>query len=251
MYIINYQDNKQAIKMNYSSCRKQIENELLNSPQRRYFSPVYLAQYRVTLPLIIRYVYGKLIDLGCGDMPFRDLIKKKVDIYDSLDNFPSSPDVTYQSDIQNMSVIKDETYDCAICLEVLEHIPDVNRALSEINRIIKRGGIIIISVPHLSRLHDQPNDYYRFTKYGIEHLLRANGFEVIELHHKGGIFTFLGHQISTLILCSVWKIPIIKNIVFIINKYLLSILCFSLDNLLDRSGIFAQGYSIVIRKRYE
>ena len=237
------------IKAWLRSNRQKLERDLAQSRRRRYFSPAYYSQYDITLPLILQHAQGRLIDLGCGDMPFRKLIEPRVTAYDSLDYFPRSKSITYVADIQAMSTIEDNTYDTAICLEVLEHVPDPFRAGREIHRIVRPGGILILSVPHLNRLHEEPHDYYRFTHYGLRTLLEKSGFTVTALKKRGGLFSFLGHQIATLALTSVWQIPLLRDLIWFLNSWLVTRLFYRLDQILDPTGIYAIGYSAVACKR--
>jgi SAM-dependent methyltransferase len=230
------------------SSRRRLESELPGYPQRRFFSPVAYGQYLVTLALVCKYARGQLIDLGCGDMPFKAWISTQVSTYDSLDFFPRSPDVTYEADIQNMHMISNDQYDSALCIEVLEHVPDPFLAVREIQRILKPGGLLILSVPHLSRLHDEPHDYYRYTRYGVAHLLEQAGLELVELQKRGGLFTFIGHQVSTVVIGLTWGVPVLKDIAWFINSWLVTRLCYRLDAGLDPAGLFAQGYTAVARK---
>lgn len=225
--------------------RHSIERELYTSPRRRFFSPAYYSQYEVTVPLIRRFVRGRLIDLGCGSMPYRALIADRVSAYDGLDFFHDSPEVTYRGDIQDMSMIESESYDSAICLEVLEHVLDPFRAAREIYRILKRDGVLILSVPHLSRLHSEPHDYYRFTRYGLRYLLENAGFTIQSLEKRGGLFSFLGHQLATLLLGIVWTIPVLKSVIWFMNSWLITRACYKIDQILDTSGIYAMGYTVV------
>lgn len=228
--------------------REKIEQDLSRSPEWWDFSPGFLAQYRVLLPLIERYVMGETIDLGCGTMPFSNHLASRASTYHTLDLRPHSKDVTYVGDIQHMPMIPDESYDCALSLEVLEHVQDPRQALREIHRILRPNGILIVSVPHLSRLHEEPHDYFRFTSYGLRHVLETTGFEVVEIHRKGGLVSFLGHQVSTLLLSAVWAIAVLRKPFWFLNKWLVTRLCYRVDSLSDRSGIFALGYVAVARK---
>lgn len=227
--------------------RHRLERDLLNSTKRWFFSPAAYSQYRVTLPLVQRFARGRLIDLGCGDVPFRPFIIDQLDTYESLDLYPRTAQVTYVGDVQTLTMCADNAYDTVLCLEVLEHVPDPFRAAREIQRILKPNGCVILSVPHLSRLHDEPNDYYRYTRYGIEHLLEQAGLEAEIVERRGGLFSFVGHQVSTLILGLIWGIPVIKDVVWFLNSWLVTRLCTYLDQLLDRTGIFALGYTVVAR----
>lgn len=231
----------------YANWRKVLQ-EFRGSSQRRYLSPAIYAQYKVVLPLMSRYIHGKMIDLGCGDMPFRELLINQVDTYDSLDLWPQCEDITFVGDIEDMSIIEPCVYDSAICLEVLEHVPNPHQAIKEIRRILKPSGIVLISVPHLSRLHDIPRDYFRFTSYGLTHLLQLAGFEIIDIKTKGGIFCFLGHQLSIIIMGCCWGIPVIRRIAFAIVKYCVAIPCYKMDQFFDLNRLFALGYVAAARR---
>lgn len=222
--------------------------QLIKSSQRRYLSPAIYAQYNVVVRLMRQYVHGNLIDLGCGNMPFKEFLLDLVNTYDSLDLWPYSEEVTYVGDIQDMSMIDSAAYDSAICLEVLEHVPDPQRAIREIYRILKPSGILVISVPHLSRIHNAPYDYFRFTSYGLAHLLRSVGFNIVDIWVKGGIFSFLGHQMSIVILGGCWGTPGLQKMALTLVKYCITIPCYKLDQLLDFGGMFALGYVAVARK---
>ena len=229
--------------------RKNIDIELNNIDKRKYFSPANYGDVKVTLPLIKKYCSGNSLDAGCGDMPYKSYIINLVTNYDTIDFEEHVPGITYIGDLQDMYMIKDDTYDTILCFEVLEHLPNPFKAVREIRRIIKNNGMLILSVPHLSRLHDVPHDYFRYTKFGLKALLEENGFEIVEIKTRGGIFSFLGHQFSNIFCSLFWHIPIIKNIVFFINKLLSVRLSYFLDKIFDKNKIFALGYTVVARQR--
>lgn len=77
---------------------------------------------------------------------------------------------------------KDE-FDIIICLTVLEHIYDFHKAIKNIYNSIKPNGILVITVPLLYPLHDEPNDYWRFTEHSIRKLLKK--FSKIKIKHSG------------------------------------------------------------------
>jgi SAM-dependent methyltransferase len=236
------------VKERIRSQRRRLELDMLSSPGRRYYSPVYYGQYCVTVPLLERYARGRLIDLGCGDIPFRDVLIDRVEAYDSLDLFPEGRRLTYVSDIQDMVDVPSSTYDTAICLEVLEHVPDPFCAAREICRILAPGGILILSVPHLSRLHAEPYDFYRYTRHGIGHLLKQAGMETIELHERGALFTLVGHQVSTVLLTMAWGVPVLQQVVWCLNRWLVTRLCWWLDRVLPGVEVLPAGYTVVAVK---
>lgn len=229
--------------------RKRINDEL-GFDKRKYFSPATLSDSRVTPPLIDQYARGKCIDVGCGDAPLREHISAMTDCYHTLD-IESRDDqpLTYVSSACDMKDVKDASYDFAVSFHVLEHVNNPFQAMAEIGRILKPGGVLILSVPHLCRLHEEPHDYFRFTKYGLQHLAECSELEVLSITPTGGLFSFLGHQLSTLLLVPFWHIPVLKHLLFVINKYCISHFFSFLDRKMDKNRIFALGYTCALRKK--
>jgi hypothetical protein len=108
--------------------------------------------------------------------------------------------------------------------------------------------VVVISVPHLSRLHDLPYDYFRFTEYGLRYLLVEAELEVISIRSKGGLLTFLAHQLSTILLAVAWTIPPLKMPLLTFNRVILVLGAFYADRLLETAATFPQGYIVVARK---
>jgi SAM-dependent methyltransferase len=230
------------------SRRQMIEQELVTIEQRRYLSAIFYAHYELLLPLIRQVARGKFIDLGCGSAPFWYAVVEQVESYHGVDLWPRSDKATFAGDIQNLGMVQDSSYDSAICIEVLEHLPEPGQAVATIQRILKPGGIVVISVPHLSRLHDLPHDYFRFTEYGLRYLLEQAGLEVVSIQTKGGLFTFLAHQLSTLLVAVAWSLPPLKAPLLTLNRFFLVLGAFYADRILRTAKTFPQGYIVVARK---
>jgi SAM-dependent methyltransferase len=175
-------------------------------------------------------------------MPYAGAVTGRAEVYHTLELTPRFEQTTYTGDIQDMTMIEDGSYDSALCFEVLEHVPDPRRAMSEIHRILAPRGVALISVPHLSRLHDEPHDYYRFTRHGLDLLFNEAGFQVLEIRQKGGLLSFLGHQASSLLLSASWHVPVVRQVAWFLNKWLITVPCHHLDRALEGSGILALGY---------
>lgn len=80
------------------------------------------------------------------------------------------PGVDIIFDVQDIQ-LPNECADAVICCEVLEHIKNPQKAAQELHRILKIGGVAILSAPMHYHIHEEPNDYWRFTPFGMGHLL--------------------------------------------------------------------------------
>lgn len=149
---------------------------------------------KIILP---KYCRGKTVDVGSGHAKYKNLIKLYCKEYVSVDNLSSEyqfgddnfkPDVV--SDVLSMP-FDDEEFDTAICTEVLEHIEDPFALFREISRIIKRNGHLILSSGWATPYHKEPKDFWRFSEDGYRVLCDKSGFEILEVHKKGGLFSCL------------------------------------------------------------
>lgn len=92
---------------------------------------------------------------------------------------------SYKCDINNldvcdMRVLEDGKFDCVFCSGVLEHVVDFNKAIREMHRITKVGGILLLGVPFRQAIHMAPNDYWRFTKHGVYAMLKGY-YDIVEI----------------------------------------------------------------------
>lgn len=78
--------------------------------------------------------------------------------------------------------IRDGAFEVVLCTEVLEHLPEPQTAIDEMFRVLAPGGLLLLTTRFLFPIHDAPHDYFRFTKYGLRHLLRR--FEIVELEEE-------------------------------------------------------------------
>jgi SAM-dependent methyltransferase len=230
------------------SSRVQIDRDLGTAGDRKYLSPAFYGQTKAVAEVFAQHLAGEVIDLGCGVMPYADLLPQSVTSYLGIDTPHGVGQPHLFGDVQNLSMLSDACCDAVVCLEVLEHIPEPQKAVAEIARILRPGGTVILSVPHLSRLHEIPYDYYRYTEYGIEHLLRQVGLEPFDVAIRGGLFAFLGHQVSTVVLALVWRWPKLRGLAQFINKWLVTLPCFALDQIGGQRRLFPLGYVVAARK---
>ena len=127
-------------------------------------------------------------DIGCGERPWRDLIVKLGGSYVGVDlqqNRAGTVDVI--SDLNAKVNLGDNAADVVLFTEVMEHLNRAAVALKEIARVLKPGGVVILTTPFLYRLHEEPYDYQRFTIHYFESEMPEYGFEVADLRKSGNI----------------------------------------------------------------
>ena len=126
---------------------------------------------------------GTILDVGCAQgIPRRylpaDANYVGLDYYSTATEwYGTRPDVF--GDAQSLPFI-DSSIDHALLLDVLEHIPDPQRCLGELNRVLKPGGSLTIQVPFLYPVHDAPLDFHRWTNFGLQRAAARHGFSISE-----------------------------------------------------------------------
>jgi len=148
---------------------------------------------------------GKLIDLGCGNIPLyqaygqyiKDVLCTDRDLSDRR-----TLHLDLVCDLRHPLPIRDNEYDTLVLSDVLEHILTPGLLWDEMSRILAPGGIIILNTPFLYALHEQPKDYYRYSRYALEHFVSQSGFKIIELRPLGGslevLTDFIAKHIHTI-----------------------------------------------------
>lgn len=227
--------------------RARMEAELVGGPARKFYSPHLYALTAALEEAVLDHASGAMLDAGCGCQPYRHLLEDRGDVYESLD-FRGDPDtLTYAGDIQHMPQVATGHYDTVLCSEVLEHLRQPWKALEEIHRVLAPGGKVILSVPFLSRLHEEPFDFFRYTRHGLAELLTHAGFSSIAISEFGSVFGFLGHQVSTIVVGTTWSVPGIGWAVFWTNAMLNTIPC-SLADRVFGSPRMPLGYVAVAER---
>jgi SAM-dependent methyltransferase len=124
------------------------------------------------------YVHGRLLDLGCAGQPYRQLFTQ-ITGYVGLD-IETGPNVDVSADGQALPFTAN-CFDTVICNEVLEHVPEPALLLAEVTRVLKPGGVLLLTTPQTWGLHHQPHDYYRYTHYGLRYQAEKAGLQVVSV----------------------------------------------------------------------
>lgn len=196
-----------------------------------------------------RYLKGHLLDIGCGTKPYKTLLAPYVSEHagvDHEDTLHDKSNIDLFGTTYNIPV-SDASFDSAICTAVLEHLEEPEQALRECYRVLKPGGVAVYSVPFIWHLHEEPRDFYRFSKYGLKYLFEKVGFEIVELKALSGFWVTFGQ----LFVYNIYRfnrgplkyIPIIPIIGLIIQG------CAYLLDKVDKTEQWTWMYMVVAKKK--
>lgn len=116
------------------------------------------------------------LDLGIGDMQWD---YSRLDVVGDLSALP----------------FRDAAFDGAINIVTLEHVKEPARVMEEIGRVLRPQGRLLVVVPHEWEVHQEPHDYFRYTRHGMRYLLERAGFSDIAIEPVGGYFRLLARRL--------------------------------------------------------
>jgi SAM-dependent methyltransferase len=137
-----------------------------------------------------------VLDAGAGKAPYRDLFTHSQ--YETADFEQVDKEYapsTYVCDLSSIPV-EDARFDYILFNQVMEHLPEPSKALTELYRVLKPGGKMLYSAPLCFHEHEQPYDFYRYTRYGVNHLFTQAGFQFDSLEWLESYFTTTGYHLN-------------------------------------------------------
>jgi len=142
---------------------------------------------RIALNRRLRRAFAKItpgvtLDVGAKHSPYRCLVPHTE--FRTLD-IASEGKPDQLGDVQNMHFGEDE-FDTVICTQVLEHVKNPGKAVNEIRRVLRPGGVCVLSAPFIYPYHADPNDYYRFSREALEDLF--SDFSQVQIIPYGNRF---------------------------------------------------------------
>jgi SAM-dependent methyltransferase len=136
-----------------------------------------------------QHARGRLVDLGCGRVPlygaYRSLVSE-VTCIDWSGNAESAQHLDVAHDLNQPLPLAGDRYDTAILSDVLEHIRRPHALLAEVARILAPAGKLLLNVPFLYWLHEQPHDYFRYSEHALRSLIEQSGLRLTLLEGLGG-----------------------------------------------------------------
>jgi SAM-dependent methyltransferase len=193
---------------------------------------------------------GEVLDVGCGEMPFRHLVAPGA-AYTGID-VPAAGSFGMQRHAEVIEFdgttipFADNSFDAILCTEVLEHAVQPEALVAEMRRVLKPGGALVLTVPFAARVHHVPYDFHRFTRFRLEALFA--GFTGVAIAERGNDLAVIANKIivATARQATLWRFPLL---VFAIPATLVALglahlsLWFGWGSKLD-----PLGYGLVARK---
>jgi SAM-dependent methyltransferase len=137
-----------------------------------------------------------VLDAGAGECRYAPLFRNHR--YVALDS--SVGDQSW--DYSKLDVIADleqiplptSICDAVVSVVVLEHTREPKHVVAEMGRVTRAGGRLFLVIPNQWEVHQEPNDFFRFTQYGAKHLMTAAGFRVMNIEPVGGFFWLMSRR---------------------------------------------------------
>lgn len=149
---------------------------------------------------------GSLLDIGCGDKPYKDFFTQ-ISSYRGIDfkNYSKNPwyndkkpDLFFNENYVKNFILPfpNNSFNNIVSFQVIEHHKDPQKMIDEMFRIIKNDGLMLLSFTLLVGLHEVPNDYFRFTEFGLSQLLKKHKHKILEIKKQGSLFSTISYLLN-------------------------------------------------------
>jgi SAM-dependent methyltransferase len=192
-------------------------------------------------------IKGNVIDIGCGKKPFKKIISTNCKSYIGLESHKTLHGFSEVDVIGNALILPftSSSADTVVSFQVMEHVPEPDKFLSEIYRILKPGGYCLLMTPFMWGEHEIPNDYFRYTRYGLDYLARKANFKVIKIVADTGYLTMATIRFNYFLMR--FSRGILKFIIIPIvlcNQYI----SYKLEKLINDSGSDTATFTTLLQK---
>lgn len=207
----------------YSKLREKLIKEQFEPGFLGLFTnPFYLARKGLieNISSLASNITGKTLDVGCGTKPYEKYFNTSqyigLEVDTGIDSEKKRADFYFDG---NKFPFNDDEFDSVVSNQVLEHVFTPDLFLSEINRVLKTGGKLLLTVPFVWDEHEQPFDFARYSSFGVKSLFENNGFGIIEQRKSLNDF----RVIIQLINAYLYKISLKKRSVkLLVNLFLIA-----------------------------
>lgn len=136
-----------------------------------------------------------ILDVGAGRGDFADLLVGHSCI--ELDVYPY-PEVDIVCDLIQQNPFRASSFNAILLMNVLEHIYDTYGMLEALSKLLKPGGILVVAIPFMVKMHQVPIDYVRYTHYALQRLGQEHGMDVELMEGYYDPIFFLGEGLGNL-----------------------------------------------------
>lgn len=136
-----------------------------------------------------------ILDVGAGRGDFAAALKGRKSL--AVDIYPY-PEVDIACDLTQVNPFRLGSFDAILLLNVMEHVFDTHTLLAMLSGLLKPGGVLLVAIPFMVKMHQVPVDFVRYTHYALERLGRDHGLEIEEIEGYYDPVFFLGEGIGNL-----------------------------------------------------
>jgi SAM-dependent methyltransferase len=196
------------------------------------------------------------MDFGCGSKPYRDLFK--VDEYMGVDFHGEG----HSHENESIDVFYDgltlpfeaDRFDGIFSTEVFEHVFNLEHMVRELHRVLKPKGKMLITCPFAICEHEVPNDFARYSSYGIKDLLERNGFRVIAFEKSGTAIEtigqiFIAYYHIHIVRRFFGKIPVIRTILDSGGVFFLNVISLFFNAILPKGPDLYMNNVLLVEKK--
>ena len=151
-------------------------------------NPFFLARRGLMTHLkpLLEKLEGEVLDVGCGRKPYENLVRAThyvgLDFDSPVTRELATADIFYDG---VEFPIESSRFDGVLCTQVLEHVFTPSGFLAEVFRVMKPGGVLVLTVPFVWDEHEQPHDFGRYSSFGLKAFLEEHGFEIVTQQKSG------------------------------------------------------------------
>jgi SAM-dependent methyltransferase len=159
-------------------------------------------RYRSVFDVLRRHTRGSVLDVGGGSF-----VDDVIDAGVAFDSWtvvePHAADLPKPRDPRVRAMVgdgcaldlPDDTFDTVLSIQVLEHVFEPMRMMSELRRVARPGAAIIVMVPQTANIHHAPHHYQNLTRYWLDEAARRLGLEPVEYHALGGAWSTIASRL--------------------------------------------------------
>ena len=157
----------------------------------------------------LQHAKGCVVDIGCGDMPYRHLARQELqyvgfDVAHAQQVFGYNKKGVEPFD-GKVIPMPDNSADLVLCTEVLEHHPAPQPLIQEMYRVAKPGAKVVATVPWSARMHYLPEDYHRYSSRTLRDMFAA--FATVDVTARGTDVTAICNKLMVVFMRSAAAVP--------------------------------------------